>query len=53
MDPTTQIKALFGDLLMQIAILQAELELTKEQLAEKTHEATRNSQANGPPGVMK
>jgi hypothetical protein len=34
MDPTTQIKGLFGDLLMQIAILQAELELTKKQLAE-------------------
>lgn len=34
MDPTTQVKALFGDLLMQIAILQVELELTKKQLAE-------------------
>jgi uncharacterized small protein (DUF1192 family) len=49
MDPTTQIKALFGDLLMQIAILQSELELTKKQLAEKAHETTSNSPASGHP----
>jgi hypothetical protein len=51
MDPTTQVKALFGDLLMQIAILQTELELTKKQLSEKAHEAISSSQASGPPAA--
>jgi hypothetical protein len=51
MDPTAQIKIIFGDLLLQIAILQAELELTKKQLAEKVYEAPSSSQASGPPAA--
>lgn len=32
MDPTLQVKAIFGDLLMQIAVLQAQLENCQRQL---------------------
>jgi hypothetical protein len=35
MDPTTEVKAIFGDLLMQIAILQAQLKDAQHQLAIK------------------
>jgi len=42
MDPTKYIKALFGDLLMQIAILQQELEDCKRQLQELN--STNNNQ---------
>jgi cell division protein FtsB len=34
MDPTKHIKAAFGDLLMQITVLQAELEYYRRQLAD-------------------
>jgi hypothetical protein len=33
MDPTVFVKSLFGDLLMQIALLQAELDACKQELA--------------------
>jgi hypothetical protein len=32
MDPTLQIKTIFGDLLMQIAVLQAELRQCQQEL---------------------
>lgn len=34
MDPAKHIKAVFGDLLMQIAVLQSELEYYRRQLAD-------------------